>query len=125
MDALDLYNPLVWEYGRLALTNVLLSKRKLIELVEGDFGLDGWDDPRLPTINGFRRRGYTPEAIHSFCEDIGVTRKPDVVIPIQKLEMFLREHLNAIAVRAFAVLDPIKLVVTDWEGNYLYSLIYS
>eukprot|EP01129_Flabellula_baltica_P010716 TRINITY_DN4558_c0_g1_i1.p1 TRINITY_DN4558_c0_g1~~TRINITY_DN4558_c0_g1_i1.p1 ORF type:complete len:835 (+),score=210.89 TRINITY_DN4558_c0_g1_i1:1691-4195(+) len=119
LDVLGLYKPLVWEYGRLTLTHTLLSKRKLIKLVKGNYGLDGWDDPRLPTINGYRRRGYTPESFHSFCEDIGVTRKPDIVTPIEKFETFVREHLNATAVRVFGVLDPIKLVIENWEDGVI------
>jgi glutaminyl-tRNA synthetase len=93
----------------------MLSKRKLIQLVEGNYGMRGWDDPRLPTINGLRRRGFTSQAIKNFCEDIGVTRKPDVVIPYSKLEEFVREHLNVIAFRHFAVFEPIKLTITNWN----------
>jgi len=118
LDALDLYKPVVWEYGRLQLSYTILSKRKLIQLVEGNYGLRGWDDPRLPTIKGLKRKGYTPEAIKNFCEDIGVTRIPGVVIPITKLEEFLREHLNAVVPRAFVVLHPIKLTLVNWtEGH--------
>lgn len=124
LDALDLYKPVVWEFGRLKLTHTMMSKRKLIELVKGDFGIRGWDDPRLPTVNGMRRKGYTPESIKNFAEDIGVTRKPNVIVDYEKLEQFVREHLNVIALRMFAVLDPIKLTISNWEEGKVTDVIF-
>jgi len=80
----------------------------------------GWNDPRLSTLNGFRRRGYTPEGINNFCEEIGVTRKTAVVNDIEQLEYFVREHLNEVAHRKLAVLDPLKVTITNWKGGIEY-----
>jgi glutaminyl-tRNA synthetase len=116
LDALGLYKPVVWEYGRLNLTYTVLSKRKLIQLVnEGH--VKGWDDPRMPTLVGYRRRGYTPEAINNFCEAVGVTRNMVVTIDMGVLEEHVRDHLNIVAPRRMAVLDPLKVTITNWtEG---------
>jgi len=119
IDALELYRPVVWEYGRLNLTHTVLSKRKLILLVKEGY-VRGWNDPRLSTLNGFRRRGYTPEGINNFCEEIGVTRKTAVVNDIEQLEYFVREHLNEVAHRKLAVLDPLKVTITNWKGGIEY-----
>eukprot|EP01120_Amphizonella_sp_Union-15-10_P016912 TRINITY_DN9190_c0_g1_i4.p1 TRINITY_DN9190_c0_g1~~TRINITY_DN9190_c0_g1_i4.p1 ORF type:complete len:778 (+),score=168.07 TRINITY_DN9190_c0_g1_i4:84-2417(+) len=119
VDALELYRSVVWEYGRLNLTHTVLSKRRLIKLVNDGY-VRGWDDPRLSTLNGYRRRGYTPEGINNFCEEIGVTRKTAVYTDIELLEHFVREHLNVVAHRKFAVLDPIKLTITNWPGGVEY-----
>jgi glutaminyl-tRNA synthetase len=100
------------EFARLNLTYTVTSKRKLLELVAGGY-VSGWDDPRLPTLRGLRRRGYTPSAIRAFCERIGVTRfegTTDLVL----LENELRDELNQSAPRAMAVLRPLELVVTNW-----------
>jgi len=103
------------EFARLNLTYVVLSKRKLIQLVE-EGHVDGWDDPRLPTIVGFRRRGYTPESLHLFAERIGVA-KENSTIDMSILEDCLREDLNERAARRIAVLDPVKLVIDNYpEG---------
>lgn len=105
--------PRQYEFARLNLTYVVTSKRKLAALVnEGK--VNGWDDPRMPTIVGLRRRGYTPEAIQLFAERIGVT-KSDSWIDYSTLEGCLRETLDHIAPRAMAVLDPLKLVITNWD----------
>ena len=104
--------PHQYEFARLNLTYTVMSKRKLIELVEGKH-VDGWDDPRLPTLAGLRRRGYTPEAIRLFAERIGVS-KAHQWIDIGVLEDCLREDLNARAERRIAVLDPIKLVIDNY-----------
>ncbi|HEX5863994.1 MAG TPA: glutamine--tRNA ligase/YqeY domain fusion protein [Casimicrobiaceae bacterium] len=104
--------PHQYEFARLNLTYTVMSKRKLIELVEGKH-VDGWDDPRLPTLAGLRRRGYTPEAIRVFAERIGVS-KAHQWIDIGVLEDCLREDLNARAERRIAVLDPIKLVIDNY-----------
>ena len=105
--------PHQYEFARLNLTYVVTSKRKLRQLVDDKF-VTGWDDPRLPTIVGLRRRGYTPEALQLFAERIGVT-KSDSWIDYSTLEGGLRESLDASAPRAMAVLDPIKLVLTNWD----------
>src|SRR4030095_970636 len=94
------------------LTYAITSKRKLLQLVEEKI-VDGWDDPRMPTIVGLRRRGYTPESIQLFCERIGVT-KSDSWIDYATLEAALRDDLDPKAARAMAVLDPVKLVITNW-----------
>ena len=104
------------EFARLNLTYVLLSKRKLIQLVEEKHG-DGWDDPRMPTLAGARRRGYTPEGFRLFAERIGVA-KADSWIPFEELESCMREHLNEVAPRRMAVLDPVKLAIENYpEGK--------
>jgi glutaminyl-tRNA synthetase len=105
--------PHQYEFARLNLTYVVLSKRKLIQLVE-ERHVDGWDDPRMPTIVGVRRRGYTPESIRLFAERIGVS-KENSTIEMTILEDCLREDLNERAPRATAVLDPLKLIIDNWE----------
>lgn len=104
------------EFARLNMTNTVMSKRKLKQLVDESV-VDGWDDPRMPTISGLRRRGYTPEAIRNFCREIGVS-KADSVIDSQMLDFFLREDLQPKAPLRMAVLKPIKLVITNYpEGQ--------
>jgi glutaminyl-tRNA synthetase len=104
------------EFARLNLTYTVLSKRRLQELVEGGH-VTGWDDPRMPTLAGMRRRGYTPEAIRAFCERIGVSTR-DGVVDVSLLEHALREHLNREAPRVMAVLRPLKVVLTNFpEGE--------
>jgi glutaminyl-tRNA synthetase len=108
--------PRQYEFARLSLSYTVLSKRKLIELVEGG-AVSGWDDPRMPTLSGYRRRGYTPEAIRSFCERIGVARA-DSTVDIGLLEFCLREDLNRRAPRAMAVLHPLKVTLVNYpEGR--------
>ena len=104
------------EFARLNLTYTVLSKRKLLKLVEDKY-VDGWDDPRMPTIAAFRRRGYPPVAIRNFCERIGVAKR-DSLVDVAMLEHAAREHLNAVASRYMAVLDPIKVVIENYpEGQ--------
>ena len=104
------------EFARLNMTNTVMSKRKLKQLVDESV-VDGWDDPRMPTISGLRRRGYTPDAIRNFCKEIGVS-KADSVIDSQMLDFFLREDLQPKAPLRMAVLKPIKLVITNYpEGQ--------
>ncbi|MDA0939503.1 MAG: glutamine--tRNA ligase/YqeY domain fusion protein [Bacteroidetes bacterium] len=104
------------EFARLNLNYTIMSKRKLLRLVEEGV-VDGWDDPRMPTLSGLRRRGYTPESIREFCDRVGVAKRNNV-IDVGLLEFALRNHLNATATRAMAVLRPIKLVVTNYpEGQ--------
>ena len=104
------------EFARLNLNYTIMSKRKLLRLVEEGV-VDGWDDPRMPTLSGLRRRGYSPESIREFCDRVGVAKRNNV-IDVGLLEFALRSHLNATATRAMAVLRPIKLVVTNYpEGQ--------
>src|SRR5262249_25502578 len=107
IDAIGIYHPQQIEFARLSLTYTLLSQRRLIDLVkQGHVG--GWDDPRMFTLSGYRRRGYTPEAIRKFCERIGVS-KFNGVIDMSWLEDALREDLNRRAARVMAVLRPLKV----------------
>lgn len=104
------------EFARLNLTNTVLSKRYLKQLVDEGI-VDGWDDPRMPTISGFRRRGFTPEAIRNFCREIGVARSQSVV-DIQMLEHFQREDLKLKVPRTMGILRPLKVVITNYpEGQ--------
>jgi len=100
------------EFARLNLTYTVMSKRKLLQLVQENH-VSGWDDPRLPTISGLRRRGYTPEAVRNFCKRVGIT-KYNGTTDVALLEYEVRDHLNQIAPRRMAVLDPVKLVITNW-----------
>ncbi|MFO0968997.1 MAG: glutamine--tRNA ligase/YqeY domain fusion protein [Gemmataceae bacterium] len=116
IQALGIYAPQQIEFARLNLTYTVMSKRKLLELVR-DKHVAGWDDPRMPTISGLRRRGYTPEAIRAFCDRIGVS-KYDGTIDMSWLEDALREDLNKRAPRRLAVLRPLKVVITNYpEGQ--------
>jgi len=116
LDELNVYHPRQIEFARLNLTHTVLSKRKLIELVEGGH-VSGWNDPRMPTISGLRRRGYTPEAIRTFCERIGVAKR-DSMVDMAFLEYCLREDLNKRAPRVMAVLHPLKVVIENYpEGQ--------
>jgi glutaminyl-tRNA synthetase len=111
-----IWHPQQIEFARLNLTHTLLSKRKLLTLVE-EKHVGGWDDPRMPTISGFRRRGYTPEAIRAFCKHIGMN-KFDSTVEINVLENFLRDDLNKRAPRRMVVLRPLKVVITNYpEGQ--------
>lgn len=108
------------EFARLNLTNTVMSKRKLKALVDSKI-VDGWDDPRMPTIAGFRRRGFTPESIRNFCRAIGVA-KANSLVDYQMLEHFLREDLNPKCKRIMAVIDPIKVVITNYEEGKVEEL---
>ncbi len=104
------------EFARLNLSYTVMSKRKLAELVEGGY-VNGWDDPRMPTLSGLRRRGYTPESIRDFSDRVGVARR-DNLIDLSLLEFSVRDHLNKIAPRRMAVLDPVKLIIDNYpEGK--------
>ena len=116
LKSLGIHHPQQIEFAKLKLTHVITSKRKLRELVEGGY-VDGWDDPRMPTISAFRRRGYTSESIRNFCHSIGVT-KFNSMTDLSLLDRSVREHLNKIAPRAMAVLDPLKVVIENYpEGD--------
>ena len=108
------------EFAKLIPTYTILSKRNLLKMVQ-DKVVSGWDDPRMPTIAGMRRRGVTPEAIRAFCEDIGVT-KTESLIDIGRLENALRNHLNKVAPRYMAVLRPIKVVIENWPTGQVEML---
>jgi glutaminyl-tRNA synthetase len=110
---LEIYPSRQYEFARLNLTYTVMSKRKLLQLVEEGY-VSGWDDPRMPTLTGVRRRGYTPEAIRNFCDRIGVAKRENL-IDIGLLEFFVREHLNNIAQRRMVVFDPLKVVITNYE----------
>ena len=116
LDELDIFHSQQIEFARLNLTHTVLSKRRLIQLVD-DGNVNGWDDPRLPTISGLRRRGYTPEAIREFCDRIGVAKR-DNTVSIALLEHALRDDLNKRSPRVMGVLDPLKVVIENYpEGK--------
>ena len=120
VETLGTYRPQQIEFARLNLTHTVMSKRKLRELVEQNL-VSGWDDPRMPTISGLRRRGYTPEAIRDFCERIGVA-KSNSMVDLELLEHCIREDLNARAARAMVVLRPLKVVIENFPGNIVEEL---
>jgi glutaminyl-tRNA synthetase len=115
VEQLGIYHPQQIEFDRLNLTYTLLSKRKLLTLVQ-DGHVSGWDDPRMPTISGIRRRGYTPEALRNFCNAIGVS-KTNGTIELALLEHFLREDLNKRVPRVMAVLRPLRLVIDNYPED--------
>ena len=116
IEQLGIFPSHQYEFARLNINYTVMSKRKLLQLVKENY-VSGWDDPRMPTICGFRRRGYTPESIRNFCEDIGVAKR-DNIIDYVRLENSLRDHLNKVAPRRMAVLNPVKLVIDNYpEGQ--------
>jgi glutaminyl-tRNA synthetase len=115
LDRLGVHHPQQIEFARLNLSHTVLSKRRLLELVEGGL-VGGWDDPRMPTISGFRRRGFTPEAIANFADIIGVA-KDNSIVDMPLLEMCVREDLNKSAPRVMAVLRPLKVVITNYPES--------
>ena len=115
IETLGIYHPQQIEFDRLNLTYTLLSKRKLLQLVN-DRHVRGWDDPRMPTLSGVRRRGYPPEALRNFCADIGLS-KTNGTIELARLEHHVREYLNKTAHRAMAVLRPLKVVLTNYPEH--------
>lgn len=116
----DKIQPQQIEFARLNLSYTVMSKRKLLELVEKKI-VNGWDDPRMPTISGLRRRGYTPESIRNFADRIGVAKR-DNIIDVSLLEFSVREHLNKIAPRVFAVINPLKLTITNYPESQQEAL---
>ena len=120
LDNIEIYHPQQIEFARLNLSHTVLSKRKLIRLVQEGY-VSGWDDPRMPTISGLRRRGYTPEAIREFCEDIGVGKVKGVVA-LHKLEYHLRQRLNKTADRVMAVINPLKLVIENYPDDLVEDM---
>ncbi|MFN4111096.1 MAG: glutamine--tRNA ligase/YqeY domain fusion protein, partial [Ignavibacteria bacterium] len=121
LDELEIYHPQQIEFARLNLSYTVMSKRKLLELVQKGI-VDDWDDPRMPTISGLRRRGYTPESIWKFTEMIGVAKR-DALTDVSLLEYAIREDLNKTAQRAMAVLKPIKVVITNYNGEEFLDAI--
>lgn len=120
IDKLEIYHPQQIEFARLNLSYTVMSKRKLLQLVN-DKKVDGWDDPRMPTISGLRRRGYTPESIRNFAERIGVAKR-DNTIDVALLENCVREDLNKRALRVMAILRPLKVVITNYPENQVEEL---
>ena len=121
LDQLQIHHPEQIEFARLNLTYTVMSKRKLLQLVQRGL-VSGWDDPRMPTLAGMRRRGYTPEAIRNFCDRIGVAKRNSVV-DFAMLEHSLREDLNKRAPRMMAVLRPIKLILENYPENQVEELV--
>jgi len=118
LEQLDLYRPYVYEFSRLNLSNTVMSKRRLTELVNKKL-VRGWDDPRLPTLNGLRRRGYTPESINDLCDLVSVTRRGNEnFLSIQLLEHCIRKDLDNKARRVFALLDPVKVVIENVDEKF-------
>lgn len=115
------YRPRQIEFARLNLSYTVMSKRKLLELVRDNY-INSWDDPRMPTISGYRRRGYTPESIRNFADRIGIAKR-DNVIDVGLLEFSVREHLNQVAPRVFAVLDPVKVVITNYPDGKIENVV--
>ena len=120
LNSLEVYHPQQIEFARLNLNYTIMSKRKLKRLVD-EGHVDGWSDPRMPTISGLKRRGYTPESIKHFSDEIGVTKR-DTVVDVAKLENALREDLNKRAPRVMGVLDPIKAVITNYPEGEIENL---
>lgn len=113
---LELYPSHQYEFARLNMTYTVMSKRKLLQLVNEKY-VAGWDDPRMPTLSGVRRRGYTPESIREFCDKIGVAKRENL-IDVGLLEFCVREHLNKISLRRMVVFDPLKVIITNYpEGK--------
>jgi glutaminyl-tRNA synthetase len=113
IEQLGIYPSHQYEFARLNMTYTVMSKRKLLQLVE-EGHVESWDDPRMPTISGMRRRGYTPESIRDFCDRIGIAKRENI-IDFSLLEFCVREHLNKVAQRRMVVTNPIKLVITNFE----------
>jgi glutaminyl-tRNA synthetase len=120
LEQLEVYQPQQIEFARLNLTHTVMSKRKLLRLVQ-DNHVSGWNDPRMPTISGLRRRGYTPESIREFCERIGVAKK-DSVVDIKLLEYCVREDLNKHAPRVLGVLRPLRLIIDNYPEDQVEEL---
>ena len=115
IEKLEIFPSHQYEFARLSMTYTVMSKRKLLQLVN-DNHVTGWDDPRMPTLSAFRRKGYTPESIRTFCDKIGVAKRENF-IDLSLLEFCLREDLNPKALRVMAVLDPVKLIIDNYEDG--------
>ncbi|KAI9017249.1 tRNA synthetases class I, catalytic domain-containing protein [Gaertneriomyces semiglobifer] len=121
VDALEVYKPVQWEYGRLNLSYTVMSKRKLKRLVEEKY-VSGWDDPRLYTMAGIRRRGFTAEAVNAFVRELGVTTANTIIGP-ERIDNFVRDHLNEVAPRLMLVLEPLKVTITNLPEDHLEELV--
>ena len=124
LDELELKLPRPYqnEFARLGINYTVMSKRKLLELVNGGY-VNGWDDPRLPTIAGYKRRGYTPESILNFCDQIGIA-KANSMVDVAQLEFCIRDDLNTKVPRVMCVLDPLKVTIENYEGNEAIEASY-
>ena len=120
LDVLDLYKPKVWEYSRLNVEYNVMSKRRLLRLVEEGL-VRGWDDPRLLTLNGLRRRGYSPDALRDFCNAVGISRN-ETMIPMQQLEHWCRNDLEAKAPRAMVVVRPVMVTLSNYPEQQVETL---
>ncbi len=120
IEKLEIFPSRQYEFARLNMTYTVMSKRKLLQLVQDKF-VTGWDDPRMPTISGFRRRGYTPASIRAFCDKVGIQRRENS-IDIGLLEFCVREDLNRNAIRRMVVLDPVKLIITNYPEDKMEEL---
>ncbi|MGJ1197494.1 glutamine--tRNA ligase/YqeY domain fusion protein [Sphingobacterium spiritivorum] len=120
IDKLEIYPSKQYEFARLNLNYTVMSKRKLLQLVN-EKHVEGWDDPRMPTISGLRRRGYTPASIVDFCERIGIAKRENI-IDVSLLEFCIREDLNKTAWRRMAVLDPVKMIITNYPDGQVEEL---
>lgn len=114
IEKLEIFPSHQYEFARRNINYTVTSKRKLLQLVNEKY-VEGWDDPRMPTISGLRRRGYTPESIRDFCDRIGIAKR-DNIVDVGLLEFCAREHLNKVALRRMVVFDPIKITLTNYEG---------
>lgn len=115
IEKLEIFPSHQYEFARRNINYTVTSKRKLLQLVQ-DGIVEGWDDPRMPTISGLRRRGYTPESIREFCDRIGIAKRENIV-DVGLLEFCVREHLNRIALRRMVVFDPLKIIITNYDGE--------
>ena len=120
IEKLEIFPSRQYEFARLNMTYTVMSKRRLLQLVNEGY-VSGWDDPRMPTLSGFRRKGYTPLSIRTFCDKIGVAKR-DNLIDISLLEFCIREELNETAVRVMAVLNPVKLIIDNYDENITEEL---
>ena len=114
IEKLEIFPSKQYEFARRNVSYTVMSKRKLLQLVNEKY-VEGWDDPRMPTISGMRRRGYTPESIREFCDRVGIAKR-EILVDVGLLEFCVREHLNRIAQRRMVVFDPLKLTITNYTG---------
>jgi glutaminyl-tRNA synthetase len=120
IEKLEIYPSHQYEFARRNLNYTITSKRKLLQLVN-DKHVHGWDDPRMPTISGMRRRGYTPDGVREFCDRVGIAKR-DIIAEVSLLEFCVREHLNKIALRRMVVFDPVKLTISNWQSGKIETL---
>ena len=121
IEKLEIYPSRQYEFARRNLTYTVMSKRKLLQLVN-DKHVESWDDPRMPTISGLRRRGYTPESVRDFCDRVGISKR-ETLVEVGLLEFSAREHLNKIALRRMVVFDPLKIVITNYPERETETLV--